>query len=120
MRINLDDTSYGDDEEEIYRYNGELITGDVVETDRDGNVIGLTPVVNGRANGVERAWYSDGTLRLEIPVVNGNATGTSRQWHPNGQLAEERDFDGRGDLVAIRLWAEDGTPLEREPGRAAQ
>jgi antitoxin component YwqK of YwqJK toxin-antitoxin module len=111
MRINLDDTSFGDDEDEVYRHNGEPITGEVIETDRDGNVIGLTPVVDGVANGVERVWYSDGTLQEEIPVANGVATGTSRRWHPNGRLAEERDFNARGELVSIREWDEHGTPV---------
>jgi antitoxin component YwqK of YwqJK toxin-antitoxin module len=118
MRIDIDDVDFDDGVH--YRYNGELVTGEVVETDRDGNLIELTPVVDGRPNGVERAWYADGTLRVETTVVNGNATGTSRKWHPNGRLAEERDFDRSGGLVAIRLWDEDGTPVERAPGRAAR
>lgn len=118
MRIDIDDVDFDDGVN--YRYNGQLLTGEVVETDRDGNVIELTPVVDGRPNGVERAWYPDGTRRVETTVADGAATGISRQWHPNGQLAEERDFDERGDLVAIRLWDENGTPVERPPGRAAQ
>jgi antitoxin component YwqK of YwqJK toxin-antitoxin module len=118
VRINIDDADF--DDGVFYRYNGELVTGEIVETDRQGNVVNLTPVTDGRPNGVERAWYSDGTLRIETTVVDGEATGTSRQWHPNGRLAEERDFDDRGRLVAIRQWDENGTPIERKPGRAAQ
>lgn len=41
----------------------------------------------------------------------------SREWHPNGHLAEEREFNDRGRLVAIRRWAEDGTPLEPDSPR---
>ena len=118
MRINIDDATV--DDGFTYRYEGELVTGEIVETDPSGNVVGLTPVVDGVPNGIERAWYPDGTLRLEIPMADGAAQGTSRRWHPNGRLAEERDFDDRGNLVAIREWAEDGTPVERAPGRASR
>jgi antitoxin component YwqK of YwqJK toxin-antitoxin module len=118
VRINIDDVDFDDGVN--YLHDGLPMTGEVVETDHDGNVIELTPVVNGRANGVELSWYSDGTLHIETTVVDGRATGTSRRWHRNGQLAEERDFDPRGALVAIRLWDEDGTPVPREPGRATR
>jgi hypothetical protein len=117
LRVDFDDVDF--DDGVTYIYDGRPLTGEVVETDHDGNVIELTPVVDGRANGVDRTWYSDGTLRIETTVVDGRATGTSRMWHPNGRLAEERDFNQRGDLVAIRWWDEDGNPVEREPGRAA-
>jgi antitoxin component YwqK of YwqJK toxin-antitoxin module len=118
MRVNIDDVDFDDGVH--YVYDGQLFNGEVVETDHDGNVIELVPVVDGRANGVERSWYADGTLSGEITVVNGNATGTSRRWHPNGQLAEERDFDARGSLVEIRRWDEDGTPVPREPRTVAR
>ena len=118
MRVDIDDTSF--DDGFTYMYEGEPVTGEIVETDPDGNVVTVIPVVDGVPNGTERAWYPDGTLRLEIPMVNGAVRGTSRQWHPDGRLAQECDFDDRGDLVAIREWTEDGTPVERPPGRAGR
>jgi antitoxin component YwqK of YwqJK toxin-antitoxin module len=109
MRINIDDTDL--DDAGSYLHDGELFTGELVETDREGNVLALTPVVKGRVHGIERTWHRDGALETETSVVNGVAVGASRQWHPNGQLAEEREFTDRGNLVAVRRWSEGGTAL---------
>lgn len=116
MRINIDDTTL-DDDASHFLYDGEPFTGELVETDPAGSVIALTPVVDGRRHGLEQAWYRDGTLRSETTVVGGVAMGTSKEWHPNGRLAEERDFDDRGDLVAVRRWSEDGSPVALDRSR---
>ena len=117
MFVNIEDVSR--DEARRFVYDGSLLTGDVVVTDRTGNVIGLTRVRNGVANGVDRGWYSDGTLKHETVILDGGAVETSRHWHPNGQLAEERTFDNRGRLVKTLRWATDGTALPEYPGRAS-
>jgi antitoxin component YwqK of YwqJK toxin-antitoxin module len=109
VRVDIDDTSQ--DDGFTYTYEGRPFTGEVVDTDDHGNVVGLTPVVDGIPNGVERAWYPDGTLRLEIMMVRGVAVGTSRRWYPDGRLAEERDIDERGDLAAVRRWDREGRPI---------
>jgi len=108
MRVHIDDTSQED--EFTWMYEGEPFTGEIADYDRDGNLVDLMTVVGGVQQGVERSWYSDGTLRMEIPIVDGRAVGTSRRWHPNGQLSEERDIVG-GELTAVRRWASDGTPI---------
>lgn len=55
-------------------------------------------VINNRANGEYKEWYSDGTLKLETHVIGGTADlntaaekswlfdGTSQVWDPNGHL----------------------------------
>jgi hypothetical protein len=109
-RVHIDDTDSPDGFG--FDHEGRPVTGEVVDTDRTGNVNDVTPVVRGVPHGVQRAWYPDGTLRLAIPLFNGVARGTSRRWYPNGRLAEERDIDDRGGLVAIRRWDESGSPIE--------
>jgi antitoxin component YwqK of YwqJK toxin-antitoxin module len=110
MRVNIDDTSQED--EFTYTYRGEVFTGEVVDVDDAGNVLWMTPVIDGVANGTERSWYPDGTLKAEIPRVGGRAIGTSRRWHTNGRLAEEREIDEYGVPVAVRKWDEHGKPIE--------
>lgn len=112
MRINIDDTDL--DDAGSYLHDGVPFTGELVETAPGGNVVALTPVVDGRVHGIERAWHRNGVLEAEIPVVGGVAVGTSRRWYANGALAEEREFTDRGNLVALRRWAEDGTLLESQ------
>ncbi|HWR49191.1 MAG TPA: hypothetical protein VN327_16520, partial [Pseudonocardiaceae bacterium] len=102
------DTDFDDDLR--YFYQGEPFTGEAVETDPAGRVIGLITFRNGIAHGPDLEWYPDGTRRFEANVVNGNAVGISRQWHHNGQLAEETEFDERGEMVRFQHWNEDGSP----------
>lgn len=115
MRVNIDDTDQ--DDALRYVYNGELFTGEVVEMDKAGNVVGLTTVREGIPHGPDLGWYPDGRLEGETQVVDGRVVGTSRHWHPNGQLSEERDFDHRGHLVAVRRWNADGAPVPEDPPR---
>jgi antitoxin component YwqK of YwqJK toxin-antitoxin module len=110
LRIDVDDADVGDGNH--FWYQGELFTGELVETDRAGNVLAVKPVVKGRGHGIEREGYPDGTLRYEAPVVQGRPAGTSRHWHRNGRLAEEREFDDRNDLVACRRWDAEGNLVE--------
>ena len=117
MRVNIDDTDM--DKAQRFTYDGELFTGEVVETDRDGNVIGLTTVRDGIPHGPDLGWYPDGTLEGRTTVVDGMVVGVSSHWHPNGRLAEEREFDDRGQLVDVRRWREDGTPILTNPPRRA-
>lgn len=108
MRINIDELDIGDDL--AYYYEGELFTGEVVETDQNGHIIAFLTLVDGRGNGPEWLWFSDGRLKTETMVRDGRAVGVSREWHPNGQLAQESEFDAQGQMMSIRRWNEDGSP----------
>lgn len=113
MRINIDETDVGDDL--AYRYKGELFTGEIVETDPQGNVVNLLTLVDGRGNGPEVSWFSNGQMKTETMLRDGNPIGTSRAWYANGVLADERIFDERGFLVETHRWNEDGSeaPVQR-------
>lgn len=108
MRINIDDTDIGDDL--AYRYRGQPFTGEVVETNRAGQVINLMTLVDGRGHGPELSWFPNGQLETETLLEEGRPVGTSRAWHANGQLADERVFDERGIVIESRRWNEDGSP----------
>jgi antitoxin component YwqK of YwqJK toxin-antitoxin module len=110
MRVNIDDTTL-DEDGTHYLYQGELFTGELVETLANGTIVTLKRVRNGQQDGVDQQWYPDGTPRSESTIVSGSAVGLSRQWHPNGQLAEEAELDHSGDVIWQRCWAEDGTPI---------
>lgn len=105
-RVNLEDTEI--DDSLAYLVDGHLFTGEVVETALNGQIIELITVVNGEIDGPARAWYTDGSLKLEYTVVHGRPVGVSRRWHPNGRLAEEREFDEKGRFAGQRSWTEDG------------
>lgn len=121
MRINIDDTEFGYDL--AYYYQDELFTGEIVETDRNGNVVGLKTLIDGRGHGPERIWFPSGQLKLEMMHKEGNPIGVSRSWYASGQIAEERVFDDRGFVIDSRRWHEDGSvapvqhrAIDRESG----
>ncbi|HEY4459878.1 MAG TPA: hypothetical protein VGN81_36545 [Pseudonocardiaceae bacterium] len=106
MRINDDDTDM--DESLRILYQGELFTGEVVETDDDGTVIRLNTYRDGRVDGVQREWFNDGMLRSEYQASMGFPAGESREWHENGQLALRQEFDEYGVLRKREVWDEHG------------
>lgn len=108
-RVHIDDTSR--DDEFTYTHLGEPFTGEIVDIDAAGNLLWMTTVVDGVAQGTERSWYPDGTLKSATPLVGGRALGVARRWHPGGRLAEEREIDEYGELAAVRKWDEDGRPI---------
>ena len=108
MRVNIDNLDFNDDLQ--YFYDGEPFTGETVETAPTGEVIALTTFRDGIEHGPQRGWYRDGSKKSEVTAVNGLAVGTAREWHPNGQLAEESEFNDRGEMVRVQRWHEDGSP----------
>lgn len=115
MRIDIDDTETDDGLFVLHR--GEPFTGEVTESDRDGNLLSLVSYVGGRPDGPEWQWYPNGQPKAQATSVRGLAVGVAKQWHPNGQLAAEKVFTDNGRLVEVREWSEDGAPIER-PRRA--
>ncbi len=103
------------DDSLAYLVNGQYFTGEVIETCSNGQIVELTTVVNGEIDGPVRAWYPDGSVKLEMTVVRGRAAGVSRRWHPNGRLADEREFDEKGNFVAERSWTANGEEIAARP-----
>ena len=109
MRINIDDTETDSDGSTLYE--AKPYTGEVIETDRDGNLIYLNTYTMGWDDGPYREWYAGGGLKGEGRTRLGIPVGIWRAWHENGQLAEESVYDdeGSGKRLRRRVWAEDGT-----------
>lgn len=47
---------------------------------------------NGRRTGVQRYYYENGQLELEVNVVQGLEEGLMRRFYPNGDLMEEKEL----------------------------
>ncbi|MFD0774129.1 toxin-antitoxin system YwqK family antitoxin [Streptomonospora algeriensis] len=106
-RVNEEDIDF--DETEMVFYEGEPFTGEVVETDRAGNIVAAVAYNQGYRHGPWREWHSNGNLLIEGRVEFGKGpVGTWKKWHKNGALAEERRFDDHGRTLSIREWDENG------------
>jgi antitoxin component YwqK of YwqJK toxin-antitoxin module len=112
QRVNEDDTDM--DEAQRVLYQGVPFTGEVVETDDEGTVIGLNTYRDGREDGPQREWFNDGMLRSEYHAAGGLPTGESREWHTNGQLARRQEFDQYGVLRLREVWDENGVAQNGE------
>ncbi|MDA0567662.1 hypothetical protein LG943_25550 [Streptomonospora sp. S1-112] len=94
-------------------FQGTPYTGEVVELDPEGAVVGLITFRDGREHGPWREWYPDGRPRVEGRVEEGvGAVGAWRTWYPDGRLAQERVFSASGDELSFRRWGPDGALAE--------
>jgi antitoxin component YwqK of YwqJK toxin-antitoxin module len=101
-------------------HEGERFTGEVVATDAEGRVVGLTSYAHGVEHGPQVEWYPDGTKKSEGVTDEGNAVGEWREWHPNGQLAQYDLLDEHGDPLRAQRWDESGELTSehvRDPSR---
>ncbi|MDT0304781.1 toxin-antitoxin system YwqK family antitoxin [Streptomonospora wellingtoniae] len=109
-RVEDTDIEYDDG---IAFLNDDVYTGEVVELDSDGNVIGLITYKRGHEHGPWLEWYSSGARKVEGQVdIGKGAVGTWRHWHENGRLAQERRFDDRGRALSNRTWDAEGNLVE--------
>lgn len=111
MQVNTNDTDW--DELGRVVHDGVPYTGEIVETDKNGVLVGRRTLINGRQNGLEQRWHPSGALKAELVTDMGRVVGTAKEWHENGVLAFERIFDERGVLMTINQWDESGNPVER-------
>ncbi|MEU7480618.1 hypothetical protein AB0A63_31885 [Lentzea sp. NPDC042327] len=109
MRVNRSKTV--DTPAAILLHDGEPFTGELEDTDAEGNVIALSSYVDGIEHGPQTEWYPSGEKQAEGRCHRGSPVGEWREWHRNGKLAEHDLFNVFGELVERRRWDEHGTLL---------
>lgn len=72
--------------EEFYEHN--LLHGECAQWAEDGRLLGKFRMNHG--TGIQREWFDDGRLHMEISTVNGKFTGRTRVWLRDGTLVVER------------------------------
>jgi antitoxin component YwqK of YwqJK toxin-antitoxin module len=107
--ITLDDVDWTDDL--LVTYQGEPVTGEVVELDHKGRTVEVATYSAGIQDGLTRRFHPNGQVASEMWFEAGVQEGTARAWHDSGQLRWEGRFRG-GRIVAERAWTEDGQPVE--------
>lgn len=110
------------------RYRGGKLDGECRQWAPDGRLLGSFVMTGG--TGIQRRWFEEGGLQLEISTVNGMFTGRRRRWLRDGRLAFEaysignRSVAKAAYLRAVRRdselprFEEDG--LRALPARVAQ
>ena len=69
--------------------------------------------IDGKKEGVRRAWHENGQLAHECMWVNGKRVGEWRSWWPGGQLESSMWFEAGERHGSSKAWYPDGT-LRRE------
>jgi antitoxin component YwqK of YwqJK toxin-antitoxin module len=108
LRVSLDDIDWTDELQ--VTFNGEPVTGEVVDLDQHGRPIEVVTYDYGIQEGLTRRFYPDGSVQFELWYEVGIPVGVGRTWYENGQLQSETRYS-QGNVVEKRTWAEDGTEL---------
>ena len=86
----------------------EPYTGNVTEYYPSGQLDTEISYVDGKQNGLNRAWYDNGQLKAEFTAIDGKQSGLARGWYENGQLKGEATvINGKQNGLA-RTWYENG------------
>jgi len=70
----------------------------------------MTTYFDGQPHGPDRAWYADGTLKLEGFNEMGNRHGTYREWYADGRPKTEAFFE-LSVCVQEKAWSPTGELL---------
>ena len=93
--------------------DGSLITGYFKEY-RGWEILWYeTPYKNGKKDGVEKRYDSDGTLLYEIPYKNGKKDGVEKWYYSNGTLRKETPYKDGKEEGTQKLYRADSS-LEKE------
>lgn len=111
------------------------LTALVEERDVSGNLVSLTPYVDGRRQGTAHRWFPDGslhssrryvdgskdgpqigywpngTLRFRYLAEGGAYAGKYESWHPNGQLGALGHFESGKEKGTQKTWDQNGRLL---------
>jgi antitoxin component YwqK of YwqJK toxin-antitoxin module len=78
-----------------------------------GDTVSTDIYVNGKLNGVCKAWHQDGQLSHERFYNNGRKEGIHRGWWPNGKLRFEYEFENDEYHGHVAEWYESGNIFKR-------
>lgn len=74
------------------------ITGILRDIEYDGSGE-IAEFKNGKLNGVSKAYYENGNLKLEVNFKDGKKNGLSKEYYENGKLIGEANF--KDDKVEV-------------------
>lgn len=89
----------------------EPLSGTVFSLDAAGDTILLVPYLNGKENGIAKAWYRKKQLKEIRYFVNGKKEGRHYGWHENGKPRFEYFFRNDEFNGSFKEWLPDGTLL---------
>lgn len=83
--------------------DGNLLTGQIIELDKQGRKKLESPVKNGVLNGVAKEFYDNGNIKYSADYKNGFVHGAMKGFYSNGQLRDIQ-YQKNGNLYGIEAW----------------
>ena len=65
--------------------------------------------VDGKKEGVHKAWWGDGRPKFIFDVSNDEYVGELKEWYPSGLLAKDFHYEKGQEEGSERLWWDDGS-----------
>lgn len=94
----------------ITMIDGEEYSETIYNYSFRGYKLSATTMRNGRKDGAETRWHSDGTMMMESHWKEGKLDGVMLTWHRNGKPRIESRWE-MGRLVFKKSWGPDGQQL---------
>jgi antitoxin component YwqK of YwqJK toxin-antitoxin module len=92
-------------------YKGIPFTGFVYDKYPNGTLAKQTPYIDGRQDGVMKAWYPNKALQQERFFDEGKKQGIHKGWWPDGTPQFEYSFKDDEYNGAVKEWYQNGRPF---------
>lgn len=112
MRIDTNDDRLTEGPFGELLYDGAPFTGEIVEAGVDDRILGSAFYRDGREEGAESEWYSDGTRKVLGWYQDGEPAGHWKEWYPDGALAQHTYFEPPGTVGWRKRWDKDGKMMK--------
>lgn len=77
---------------------------------KNGQLLWEHSVIDGRNEGLERAWYDNGQIKSQATYKDGEIDGLNLIWYNNGQLCQKKD----GYWQVLQQWFKDGKQANKD------
>ena len=71
---------------------------------------------DGALHGPAKQYYEDGQLHIDMTYENGIPQGPYKAYYPGGQIQVEDSLENGSYSSHVKMYEEDGTPIERTWG----
>jgi antitoxin component YwqK of YwqJK toxin-antitoxin module len=92
----------------FYRQNQQPASGTLLEFYTPENIAYETPLVDGKAHGLQKRYYKSGGIKEEVVFVNGVQEGTMKSYYENGTLNLETPFQNNKIHGVEKMYGKSG------------
>lgn len=103
----VEEAGIGKDDQVMVHYQGQPLTGTIVEYGENGHLLSESEYVDGYLGGIQRQYYPNGQMQEEYTIVDNKMEGPFTEWDEqgnvigathwkNGAIVDENENDYKG------------------------